>query len=145
MCIECYVDKNRITPLLNPLECLENHTQYICGACGRCICIEHDPKRGLQRWNFPFKSLEIAELYLRTADYSMKKPCGIYELKSENGRLSYKIFANIEDLQLYLKKNKGKICKDMKPVFIIEEYREYVNTQIRKLTSDEIQKYMSER
>lgn len=75
----------------------------------------------------------------------MKKPCGIYELKSENSRLSYKIFANIEDLQLYLKKNKGKICKDMKPVFIIEEYREYVNTQIRKLTSDEIQKYMSER
>lgn len=82
---------------------------------------------------------------MRTADYSMKKPCGIYELKSENGRLSYKIFANIEDLQLYLKKNKGKICKDMKPVFIIEEYREYANTQIRKLTSDEIQKYMSER
>lgn len=75
----------------------------------------------------------------------MKKPCGIYELKSENGRLSYKIFANIEDLQLYLEKNKGKICKDMKPVFIIEEYREYANTQIRKLTSDEIQKYMSER
>lgn len=75
----------------------------------------------------------------------MKKSCGIYELKSENGRLSYKIFANIEDLQLYLKKNKGKICKDMKPVFIIEEYREYANTQIRKLTSDEIQKYMSER
>ncbi len=75
----------------------------------------------------------------------MKKPCGIYELKSENGRLSYKIFVNIEDLQLYLKKNKGKICKDMKPVFIIEEYREYANTQIRKLTSDEIQKYMSER
>ncbi len=82
---------------------------------------------------------------MRTADYSMKKSCGIYELKSENGRLSYKIFANIEDLQLYLKKNKGKICKDMKPVFIIEEYREYANTQIRKLTSDEIQKYMSER
>ena len=82
---------------------------------------------------------------MRTADYSMKKSCGIYELKSENGRLSYKIFANIEDLQLYLEKNKGKICKDMKPVFIIEEYREYANTQIRKLTSDEIQKYMSER
>ena len=67
MCMECYVDENRITPLLNPLDCLENHTQYICGTCGRCICIEHDPKRGLQRWNFPFKSLEIAKLYLRTA------------------------------------------------------------------------------
>lgn len=143
--MECYVDENRITPLLNPLDCLENHTQYICGTCGRCICIEHDLNRGLQRWNFPFKSLEIAKLYLRTADYSMKKPYGIYELKSENGRLSYKIFADREELQLYLKKNKGKTCEDMKPVFIVEEYREYANTQIRRLTFDEIQKYMSER
>ena len=145
MCMECYVDENRITPLLNPLDCLENHTQYICGTCGRCICIEHDPNRGLQRWNFPFKSLEIAKLYLHTADYSMKKPCGIYELKSESGRLSYKIFVDSESLQLYLKKNKGKTCEDMKPVFIVEEYREYAKTQIKKLTSDEIQKYMSER
>ena len=52
-CIECYSVDNRITPLLKPLECLENHTQYICGTCGRCICIEHDPVRGLQRWKFP--------------------------------------------------------------------------------------------
>ena len=28
---------------------------------------------------------------------------------------------------------------------IFEEYKEYANTQIRKLTSNEIQKYMSER
>ena len=62
MCKECYVDNSRITPLLNPFDCLENHTQYICGTCGRCICIEHDQNRGLQRWNFPFKSLEIAKL-----------------------------------------------------------------------------------
>lgn len=109
------------------------------------MCIEHAPKRGLQRWNFPFKSFEIAKLYLRTADYSMKKPCGIYELKNENGRFSYKIFADSGDLLIYLKKNKGKTCKDMKPIFIMEEYREYANTQIRKLTSDEIQKYISER
>lgn len=145
MCMECYVDKNRITPLLNPVDCLENHTQYICGTCGRCICIEHDPKRGLQRWNFPFKSLEIAKLYLRTADYSMKKSCGIYEITSENGRLSYKIFADNKDLLLYLKKNEEKVCQDMKPVFIVEEYREYDNTQIRKLTSAEIRKYMLEK
>lgn len=145
MCTECYVNENRITPLLNPMDCLENHTQYICGTCGRCICIEHDPQRGLQRWNFPFKSLEIAKLYLRTADYSMKKPCGIYEIRSDNGRLSYKIFAGGEDLQLYLKKNKVKMCESMEPVFVVEEYREYENTQIRKLTPDQIQKYMSER
>ena len=145
MCMECYIDENRITPLLKPLDCLANHTQYICGTCGRCICIEHDPKRGLQRWNFPFKSLGIAKLYLRTADYSMKKPCGIYEIKSENGRVSYKIFADSEAMQLYLKNNSGKTCETMKPIFIVEEYKEYPNTQVRKLTFDEIQKYMSER
>ena len=145
MCKECYVDKNRITPLLNPIECLKNHVQYICGTCGRCICIDHDPVRDLQRWNFPFKSLEIAKLYLRTADYTMKKSCGIYEIKSENGRLSYKIFEDEESLKIYLKRNKGKTCETMKPVFIVDEYREYENTEVRKLTPEEVERYMSER
>ena len=145
MCKECYVDQNRVTPLLNPVECLENHTQYICGTCGRCICIEYDPNRGLQRWNFLFKSLEIAKLYLRTVDYTEKKPCGIYELKSENGRISYKTFASNEDLKLYLKKNRGKTCEKMASIFSVEGYQEFPNTQVRKLTSGEIQKYMSER
>ena len=145
MCKECYADKKRITPLLNPIDCLENHTQYICGTCGRCICIEYDPNRGLQRWNFPFKSLEIAKLYLRTADYTEKKPCGIYELKSENGRISYKIFASNEDLKSYLKKNKGKTCEKMASVFSVEEYQEFPNTQVRKLTAEEVETYMKER
>ena len=145
MCKECYVNKDRVTPLLNPIDCLENHTQYICGTCGRCICIEHDKKRGLQRWNFPFKSLEIAKLYLRTADYTTKKPCGIYEILSENGRLSYKIFEDEESLKIYLKRNKGKTCETMKPAFIVDEYREYKNTQVRKLTPDEVDRYISER
>ena len=145
MCKECYVDQTRVTPLLNPVECLENHTQYICGTCGRCICIEYDPNRGLQRWNFPFKSLEIAKLYLRTADYTEKKPCGIYELKSENGRISYKIFASNEDLKSYLKKNKGKTCEKMASVFSVEEYQGFPNTQVRKLTAEEVETYMKER
>ncbi|WP_462247054.1 hypothetical protein [Parvimonas micra] len=145
MCKECYVDQNRITPLLNPIECLKNHVQYICGTCGRCICIDHDPVRDLQRWNFPFKSLEIAKLYLRTADYTMKKLCGIYEIKSENGRFSYKIFEDGESLKTYLKRNKEKTCETMKPVFIVDEYREYENTEVRKLTPEEVEKYMSER
>ena len=145
MCKECYVDQSRVTPLLNPLECLKNHTQYICGTCGRCICIEYDPNRGLQRWNFPFKSLAIAKLYLRTADYTEKNACGIYELKSENGRISYKIFASNEDLKLYLKKNKGKTCEKMASVFSVEEYQEFPNTQVRKLTAEEVEIYMKER
>lgn len=145
MCVECYVDDSRVTPLLNPLDCLENHTQYICGTCGRCICIERDPKRGLQRWNFPFKSLDIARLYLRTADYTMAKPCGIYEIEGGGGRLSYKIFADNEDLQLYLKRHREKVCGSMSPAFIIDDYKEHAGAQMRKLTPGEIEKYMSER
>lgn len=145
MCKECYTGKNRVAPVLNPLDCFERNTQYISGTCGRCICIEHDPRRGLQRWNSPFKSLDIAKLYLRTADYTMKKPCGIYEIKSGAGRISYKIFADNEDTRLYLKKNKDKTCENMAPVFIVGEYREHANTRIRKLTSGEIRNYMSQR
>lgn len=145
MCEECYAKNSKITPLLKPMQCLENHTQYICGTCGRCICIEHDPKRGVQRWNFPFKSLEIAILYLRTADFTMKKSCEIYEIKNEKGRISYKIFAGSEDLQLYLQNNKNKLCETMTPVFYVKEYREYSNTEVRKLNSNEIKKYVAER
>lgn len=92
-CEACYADESRITPLRNPLNCLENHTQYICGTCRRCICIEHAPDRRLQRWNFPFKPLNIAKPHLRTADYTTKTASGIYESGDTKGRLSYKIFA----------------------------------------------------
>ncbi len=145
MCEECYTPQRRATPLLKPTDCLKNHTQYICGTCGRCICIEHDPKNGLQRWNFPFKSSEIAKLYLRAADHTMKKPCGIYEIKAANGRVSYKIFASTADMQSFLQKNKDKKRGSTAPVFIMEEYVEYPHTQVRKLTADEIVKYMAER
>lgn len=33
----------------------------------------------------------------------------------------------------------------MAPVFIVEKYKEYPNTEVRKLTAKEIKKYMSER
>lgn len=145
MCEECYSDEARITPLLKPLDCLENHTQYICGTCGRCICIEHDPIRKLQRWNFPFQSLEIAKLYLRTADYTLKVACGIYEIKGKDGRVSYKIFKDSNDLNIYLSKNKNKTCEQKEPVFIVNTYKEFPNTQKRKLTTDEINQYMLER
>lgn len=145
MCKECYIDNSRITPLLNPVDCLSHHTQYICGTCGRCICIERDLRRGLQRWNFPFQSLEQAKLYLRTADVAMKKSCGIYEIKSNRGRISYKIFPGEEELQSYLKKNRNKICEAMSPVFSVKEYREYPFTQVRRLTHEEIERYMQEK
>lgn len=145
MCKECYGDQPRITPLLKPLDCLQNHTQYICGTCGRCICIERDGARGLQRWNFPFKTMEIAKLYLRTADYTMKKSCGIYEIKNSKGWVSYKIFPGQDALEEFLKKNKDKVCETMEPVFVVDEYKEYPNTQLRKLTEAEVLQYMRER
>ena len=144
LCKECYVEQNRITPLLNPRQCLEEHTQYVCGICGRCICIEHT-QRGLQRWNFPFKSLEIAKLYLRSADFSTKKACSIYEIKSEKGRVFYKIFAGEEDLKIFLKKNKDKSCDEMKPLFSMDSYEDFPNTKVKRLSIDEVEKYLSER
>ena len=89
--------------------------------------------------------MEIAKLYLRTADYTTKKPCGIYEIKNEKGRLSYKIFRDGQELLKYLKKNKRKTCEKMEPVFMVEEYRKYPNTEVRRLSSDEIKKYMLEK
>ena len=143
-CIECYSENNRITPLLKPRDCLENHKQYICGTCGRCICIDKDEKRNVQRWNFPFKSLEIAKLYLRTADFSAKKPCGIYEITNSKGRKSYKIFADAADLKTYLDKNKDKSCAFLQPVYRKEKYQDFSHTQVRFLSKKETEQYISE-
>ena len=53
--------------------------------------------------------------------------------------------AEIKALEIYLKKNKDKVSEKMQPAFHAEEYFEYKNTQVRKLSPDEIKKYMSER
>lgn len=143
-CKECYSNNNRITPLLKARECLENHLQYVCGTCGRCICIDKDKIRGLQRCDFPFKSLDIAKLYLRTADYTNKKCCGIYEIENSKGRKSYKIFTSDTDLKEYLLKNKDKVCKDNKAIFMMSDYKEYPNTKIKHLSKQEVEKYLSE-
>lgn len=145
MCKECYVDTSRATPLLHPEECLKHHTQYICGTCGRVICIEKDEKRGLQRWNFPFQSFEKAMLYLRTADVTLQTNCGIYELENEKGRKMYKIFGKKQDLLQYLKQHKNKRCVQEKPLFRSDTYEAYPNTEIRKLSETEIQTYQEER
>ena len=81
----------------------------------------------------------------KTIDYTTKSSCGIYEIENSKGRVSYKIFAGNEDLHLFLKKNKDKKCKQMTPVFNVGEYKEYSHTEVRKLTSDEIKQYMSDR
>ena len=84
-------------------------------------------------------------LYIRVADYTMKKCCGIYEIINDKGRKSYKIFASQDDLLHYLKKNTDKTCQTQKPLFSMNQYHEYPNTQVRRLTYDEVQNYLKER
>lgn len=60
-------------------------------------------------------------------------------------RVSYKIFVDNKDLQMYLTKNKGKVCETMKSVVSVNEYKEYPNAQVRKLTAEEVEAYMAER
>lgn len=143
-CIECYSENNRITPLLDPKSCLETHEQYICGTCGRCVCIDKDEKRNVQRWSFPFKTVEIAKLYLRTADFSTKTTCGIYEIANDKGRKSYKIFATATDLETYLAKNKNKKCEPHQPAYIRETYQDFPNTKVKYLSKVETEKYLTE-
>lgn len=144
VCPECYSEYNRSTPNLHPQECLEQHLQYCCGTCGRCICIGKDTIRGLYRWNFPFRTLDKAKQYLRTADVTAKHSCGIYELRNDKDRVSYKIFEDKQQLHEYLLKNKDKHCDLMRPIFEVEVYKEYADTQIKKLTRKEIQQYLDE-
>ncbi|WP_370590135.1 hypothetical protein [Candidatus Vagococcus giribetii] len=141
MCPECYSNKDRVTPMYGPSDCLSKHTQYICGTCGRCICIEKDARRNLYRWNFPFKSLESAIYYIRTAEYVLKEPCSVYEIKLDKERKAYKIFATKAELVAYLKKDKNKKSNKV-PVFQTNKYQEYPGTEVRKLTQDEMISYM---
>lgn len=140
-CKECYSEHPRKTPLLKPRECLQKHKQYVCGTCGRCICIDQNDK-GLQRWMFPFRTLEIAMLYLRSADITMNHPCGIYCITNSSGRSSYKIFADGQTLINYQKKHpESKVSECL--------YRNdtvYVNSaaQVRTLTQEEVEHYLSE-
>ena len=56
--------------------------------------------------------MEIAKLYLRIADFTAKKLCSIYEIQHNSGWISYKIFADIIAIHVYLYNNKDKKIKD---------------------------------
>lgn len=143
-CKECYSSYPRITPLLKPEHCLKNHEQYICSTCGRCICIDHDEKRDVYRWKYPFKSLEIAKLYIKTAEITCQKACSIYEIEDKKSRKSYKIFPGEEELIRYLSKNPKKNCKTMQPVYISLGSKAEEEPEIRRLSDEEATKYLDE-
>lgn len=43
-CLECYSEDHTKRPRLKNMDCLKNHEQYICGICGKCICIDEQPE-----------------------------------------------------------------------------------------------------
>ncbi|HQH30604.1 MAG TPA: hypothetical protein PK900_06915 [Spirochaetota bacterium] len=144
ICQECHSKYKRITPLINPESCLRNHRQYICSTCGRHICADIDGN-GRFRALFPFKTLEIAKLYLRSAEVILEKACGIYEIENDKGRKFFKIFSSDEDMNAYLSKNRGKKCKTQKPLFKTEYYKNYEDNQLRKISAKETDIYMEEK
>lgn len=87
----------------------------------------------------------MAKLYLRTADYTTKRCCGVCEIISKTGRKSYKIFVHDKEMLDYLKKNKDKKCTNNKAIFRANDYKEYPNTEIRKLTKQEAEDYWNKR
>jgi hypothetical protein len=120
------------------------HAQYVCSTCGRCICAEAD-SQNKYRIKYPFKSLEIAKLYLRAAEAIYDGPCEIYEIEYSNGRTLYKIFHTGDDLESYLKKNTMQSCPSGKPLFTSPSYRPSGKSQIRKLRTNEIAQYLEEK
>jgi hypothetical protein len=143
-CPECYSDNPRVTPILDPEKCLKTHRQYICASCGRCICAEVDRNNEF-RARFPFKTLEIAKLYLRAAEAIYGGPCEIYEIQYKNGRIFYRIFENKEDLKDHLSKNPDQECGNMTPLYRSAAYSPVALNQMRKLSSQEIDAYLMEK
>ena len=144
ICPECYAADKRITPLLNPEDCLLHHRQYICSTCGRCICADVDDK-GRFRALFPFKTLEIAKLYLRAAEIIHRCACSIYEITDGKERKQYKIFPSLSGLKSYLKKNKQKRSLLSEPLLVTPQYKTYQPEQLRKLSAEEVAIYMEEK
>jgi hypothetical protein len=120
------------------------HAQYVCSTCGRYVCAEADAQNKY-RIKYPFSSLEIAKLYLRAAEAIYNGPCDIYEIEYSNGRLLYKIFNTKEDLESYLKENTLQSCPSGKSLFTTPSYKPHDKSQVRKLHTGEIVKYLEEK
>ena len=143
-CPECYSHDPRATPLRGPEHCLSNHTQYVCAICGRCICADVG-KGGKARWRFPFKSADVARLYIRAAEAITGGVCAIYEFESSNGRRFAKIFASDDDRDTYCQRNPDKHLASEKPVFVTPDYQSPQVDQRRRLTDQKVAQYLEEK
>jgi hypothetical protein len=143
-CPECYSDEPRVTPILDPESCLTNHLQYVCSTCGRCVCVDIDTQNKY-RINFPFKSVEIAKLYLRSAEVIYSGPCEIYEIEMANGTRLVKIFKDKEEMEADMKRNPMQSCPNPVPVFKTKAYKPHKADQVKNLSSEEVKQYLKEK
>ena len=143
-CPECYSDDPRVTPILDPEKCLRTHRQYICSTCGRCICAEVDDHNKF-RARFPFKTLEIAKLYLRAAEAIYGGPCEIYEIEYKNGRIFYRIFENRKSFKEHMGRNPDQMCESMSPLYRSKSFEPPHLNQMRMLSSKEIERYLEDK
>ncbi len=144
VCPECYSDDSRVTPILDPEKCLKTHRQYVCSSCGRCICAEVD-RNNKFRARFPFKTLEIAKLYVRAAEAIYGGSCEIYEIKYKNGRIFFRIFKSRQDLHEHLDRNPDQMCEKKVPLFKSSKFSSAKGSQMRNLTPQEVNIYLEEK
>jgi hypothetical protein len=143
-CPECYSDEPRVTPIINPESCLTDHLQYVCSMCGRCVCVDLDTQNKY-RINFPFKSVEIAKLYLRSAEVIHNGPCEIYGIELANGTKLVKIYRDRQEMEADIKRNPMQSCPNPVPVFESKAYKPHKTAQVRHLTTEEVKRYLKEK
>ena len=118
----------------------------IANMCATAVADVSDvDAKGRFRAKFPFKSLDVAVLYLRAAEVVWQKSCQIYEIMNDKGRKEYKIFSSELELNHYLHNNKHKRCTSAQPLFVSPRYTACTSQQLRMLTKGEIEKYLKER
>ncbi len=93
----------------------------------------------------PFKSAEIALLYLKCAEILTGKPCGIYELVYKRGDLRYRIFESGEALQTFLKKHPDVKHDRDEPIYRSKKHVPVQENQVHYLSKKEINTYLQER
>lgn len=89
--------------------------------------------------------MDMAMLYLRSAEVIKGSACGIYEIEdSKTKKTAYIIFTGQKDLSGFLGKNPGRFCKRSEPDYRSSKFTTPKKDQVRKLTEPEIYQYLAE-
>ena len=143
-CPECYSDRPRITPLLNLRPCLERHKQYVCGTCGRCICIAKDPAR--------------AAALAVPLQVGSRRPVVPARRRGQHGQAMRRLRGAkrigprfVQDIRLARRPRRlpcaqsDKSCPRLEPLIEHKTFRAAKHADIRMLGSEEVERYLEEK